>query len=177
MANNSLARLEVLIDEILNLTKIANLQEENVQIAVKDIILESCERASVIDDFLRINIDVDIPEDVRILNQARCFQTVTDNLISNAVKYQDKTIESSFLQISYGKVEGGHKLVFEDNGIGIPTQHQDKLFTMFKRFHPRTSFGSGLGLYLVKKSISKMGAEIEFHSTDEGSVFTLIFSD
>jgi CHASE1-domain containing sensor protein len=177
MANNSLARLEVLIDEILNLTKIANLQEENVQIAVKDIILESCERASVIDDFLRVNIDVDIPEDVRILNQVRCFQTAADNLISNAVKYQDKTIESSFLHISYSKVEGGHKLVFEDNGIGIPEQHQDKLFTMFKRFHPRTSFGSGLGLYLVKKSILKMGAEIAFHSTDEGSVFTLIFPD
>tara|TARA_R110002126_G_scaffold279836_1_gene426878 strand:- start:22818 stop:24593 length:1776 start_codon:yes stop_codon:yes gene_type:complete len=177
MAYNALGKLEILIDEILNLTKIANAQEDNVTLTVKDFIAESLDAASIIEGYERLKVDVNIPADLTVSTKAQCFKTVADNLISNAVKYQDRTIDAPYLRVSYRRVEGSSQLVFEDNGIGVPEQHQDDLFAMFKRFHPRTSFGSGLGLYIVKKSITKMGAEIQYKATDDGSSFIVTLPD
>lgn len=174
MVDGALEKLESLIDEILNLTKITNLQEDHVTLDIKDIVLQSIDSASVIEGFENLDIVVDIPDNAKIVNQALCFKTVTDNLLSNAVKYQDKTTKSPFLHISYEEIGSNCKLMFEDNGIGVPEQQKDKLFNMFMRLHPRTSFGSGLGLYIVKKSILKMGGKIEYKATDEGSLFTIV---
>lgn len=44
---------------------------------------------------------------------------------------------------------------------------------MFSRFHPKTSFGSGLGLYMMKKSAEGLGGEITYEPTEDGSRFTL----
>ncbi|MEC7575772.1 MAG: ATP-binding protein, partial [Pseudomonadota bacterium] len=61
----------------------------------------------------------------------------------------------------------------EDNGLGVPEENQNQLFTMFKRFHPKVSFGSGLGLYMMKKSADILGGEISFEPLKKGSAFIL----
>ena len=48
------------------------------------------------------------------------------------------------------------------------------MFTMFKRFHPRVSFGSGLGLYMMKKSADVIKADIVYEDTGHGSKFKLV---
>ena len=64
-------------------------------------------------------------------------------------------------------------ITFEDNGLGIPKEYQEKLFKMFKRFHPKTASGSGLGLYMIKKSANMIGGEIKYKYIKDGSRFTL----
>jgi K+-sensing histidine kinase KdpD len=59
-------------------------------------------------------------------------------------------------------------LEVEDNGLGISEEQHEKMFTMFKRFHPKVSFGSGLGLYMMKKSVDIIGANIIFTDTGNG---------
>ena len=44
---------------------------------------------------------------------------------------------------------------------------------MFKRFHPQVGYGSGLGLYMIKKSAGVLGGEIVYLNTGYGSRFTL----
>jgi signal transduction histidine kinase len=59
----------------------------------------------------------------------------------------------------------------EDNGIGIPKDRQSKIFDMFFQAH-ENSVGSGLGLYIVKETIEKIGGKIRVESTDkEGARF------
>jgi len=54
-------------------------------------------------------------------------------------------------------------LVVEDNGLGIDTSHQTKLFSIFKRFHNHVD-GSGMGLYTVNKIVENAGGKMEVQS-------------
>ncbi|HEY1189845.1 MAG TPA: GAF domain-containing protein, partial [Gemmata sp.] len=74
------------------------------------------------------------------------------NLISNALKYNDKA--HKWVEIGYDERpvpdgQGGAKLatVFHvrDNGIGVPEKHHDSIFRIFKRLHARDKFGGGTG--------------------------------
>ena len=62
-----------------------------------------------------------------------------------------------------------------DNGIGIPPEHQQRLFHVFERLHPGSQYpGTGLGLAIVKRGIEKMGGKVGVESTlGHGSTFWL----
>lgn len=55
-------------------------------------------------------------------------------------------------------------LIIEDNGEGIAANKLDKIFDMFYR-NSEQSEGIGLGLYICKESIQRLGGQIETHST------------
>ena len=64
-------------------------------------------------------------------------------------------------------------MVISDNGIGIAEEYRDKIFNMFQRATAQ-AYGSGIGLYLVKKALAKMKGEIKFQSVyGQGTTFTL----
>jgi len=66
-------------------------------------------------------------------------------------------------------------LTVEDNGLGIDEDKRGDLFKIFKRFHPKTSYCSGLVLYMIKKSAEILGGDIKFEQRDgKGSRFTVI---
>jgi signal transduction histidine kinase len=61
----------------------------------------------------------------------------------------------------------------EDNGVGISSDRKDKVFDMFYQASEK-SVGSGLGLYIAKECVTKLGGEITVSTTlGEGSTFTV----
>ena len=106
--------------------------------------------------------------DYEILNYA------LNNIIENAVKFQNHLIPESFILIGVNNYEKGVKIIISDNGMGVKKELQGKLFEMFFRGDTKTS-GSGLGLYLVKKAITKLGGRIEFMSEEGTGTFVTIF--
>ena len=114
-----------------------------------------------------IELDKDFLSDHEILNYA------LNNIIENAVKFQNHSIPESFILIGVSSYEKGVKITISDNGMGVKKQLQGKLFEMFFRGDTKTS-GSGLGLYLVKKAITKLGGKIEFISEEGTGTFVTI---
>ena len=98
------------------------------------------------------------------------FLQVFENLISNAYKYVDTNKPHSFINIKTYEEGKYFILEVEDNGLGIPAENRSKLFKMFNRFH-KTSFGSGLGLYLTKKHVDRMKGEISHTERNKNTVF------
>ena len=85
--------------------------------------------------------------------------------------------ESSWLRISAIRVDDNFQLILEDNGEGIRTEFQDKIFDMFYRAS-ENSKGSGLGLYIVKEMIEKLNGSIKVNSIyGEGSQFVIELPD
>jgi signal transduction histidine kinase len=85
------------------------------------------------------------------------------NLISNSVKYRNTSISNSKIEVRAVVSPTLCHLEFCDNGIGIAAHHLAKVFDMFFRAHEKSD-GSGLGLYIVKKAVEKLGGSIKMDS-------------
>lgn len=103
---------------------------------------------------------------------------ICTNLISNAIKY---TPEEGRVTIEVQPTSTGIALSVSDNGYGIPTHLQRRVFSKFFRapniLHEE-AVGTGLGLYLVKEMVTSIGGTIRFKSREnKGSVFTVTIPD
>ncbi|MCA9420825.1 MAG: PAS domain S-box protein [Nitrospira sp.] len=102
------------------------------------------------------------------------IREVLANLITNAMKYNDKP--EKWIQLSAQILpDSGHlEIAVRDNGIGIPQAHQQNIFRIFRRLHSRDKFGGGdgAGLTIVKKIMERHGGTIRLESTmGEGTTF------
>ncbi len=163
-AQNSLKKLETLVKDILALTATKNIVEENVLITPSEVIENSLEKFSSMEGFDTLAITKTLKFSGAIMVKRSRFELIIENLISNAIKYRDLTEDQSFITIK--TYEFDHEFLFkiEDNGLGIDLKEQGDMFKMFKRFHPKTSFGSGLGLYMVKKSVDILKGRISYET-------------
>jgi PAS domain S-box-containing protein len=96
------------------------------------------------------------------------------NLISNAIKYRQTEGVRSEVNI---KVQVDHlraEINFADNGIGIDEISLNKIFEMFYRATEQSD-GSGIGLYIVKNAVDKLGGQINVSSRPgHGTRFNII---
>lgn len=94
------------------------------------------------------------------------------NLIENSIDFK-QSVDSPRISISMSNEADGIRIDIEDNGIGIGDDIRDKIFTMFYRGHDKST-GSGLGLYIVKTSVDKVGGTIAVKSEpNKGSRFSI----
>ncbi len=101
------------------------------------------------------------------------MRQVFANLLDNAIKY---TPDGGRVVVSL-KLEHGFAIVlFEDNGMGIPEQEQDKIWSrLYRGDKSRSQRGLGLGLSLVKAVVQAHGGSVSVSSRpDQGSVFKVI---
>ncbi|MFM8912868.1 MAG: PAS domain S-box protein [Flammeovirgaceae bacterium] len=95
------------------------------------------------------------------------------NLISNAIKYRDETKPDPSISINIHSTAQQVSILFSDNGIGIDDTNLPKIFEMFYRASHQSD-GSGLGLYIVKNAVDKLGGTITVSShAGEGTSFEL----
>ncbi|MFK7949556.1 MAG: tetratricopeptide repeat protein [Saprospiraceae bacterium] len=94
------------------------------------------------------------------------------NLIGNAIKFSKKDVKPIVNIFSIDE-EDRFVLAIEDNGIGIPQKHRDKVFDLFSRLHTRDKYeGSGIGLAMCKKITQILQGEIWIESEDDiGTTF------
>ena len=104
------------------------------------------------------------------------FQSVIQNLISNAIKYRDP-VKDSCIAIKTYTDKKDRILTIEDNGLGIDLERNgEEMFKLYKRFHRNVS-GRGMGLFLVKTQLESLNANIQVKSElGVGTKFILTFS-
>lgn len=85
------------------------------------------------------------------------------NLISNAIKYRQRNAAKPMVSISIQSTKTEARITFADNGIGIDEKDLDRIFDMFYRATEQSS-GSGIGLYIVKNAVDKLGGQISVNS-------------
>tara|TARA_B100000508_G_scaffold41011_2_gene32073 strand:+ start:1869 stop:3158 length:1290 start_codon:yes stop_codon:yes gene_type:complete len=117
----------------------------------------------------------DNPPNIHIVTDRRLFHIIVSNLVSNAVKYLNANGE---LTVSYNINGGVMNLVVADDGIGIPENELNSLFTKFFRAsnaQTHQTEGTGLGLYIVKQSVENLGGTINVTSAqNEGARFEVV---
>lgn len=168
-------RLDSFIIDILNLSRNARLDLEYEQIDVESLIHE------VFDNYEHHDANVTIEKLLVIEKNTHSFYTdksrlkvILNNLISNSLKYADKYEEKPFVKVIINIDNERAYIKIIDNGIGIREEYQGRIFDMFYRANDLIK-GSGLGLYIVRESLTKLKGHINFESKlGKGTSFNLI---
>jgi signal transduction histidine kinase len=101
------------------------------------------------------------------------LKIILNNLISNAIKYRDPAKPETIIKITSYQTDENTCIDVIDNGIGIEKDELDKVFDMFF-VSPSNHIGTGLGLYIAKESIQKLGGFIDVQShKGMGTKFTI----
>jgi light-regulated signal transduction histidine kinase (bacteriophytochrome) len=99
------------------------------------------------------------------------------NLISNALKFTRKRAKAQVIvgskECSSTNALATEAYFVEDNGVGFDMKYADKLFKVFERLHSSEEYeGSGVGLVIVERIISRHGGQIWVESAiDQGTTF------
>ena len=121
-----------------------------------------------------MEITLDIPENFTVPLNSEELETVLDNLLSNAYRYNSKNKKRC--HISAGAEKGICRILVEDNGDGILPEEREHIFEKFFRGDKARHFeGTGLGLSLVKDIITASGGTIRAEAGADGSVFEIIY--
>ena len=122
---------------------------------------------------IRITTDLKVRE---LVFPKSSLRSVLYNLIHNAVKFSDPNKKST-IKITTTVQDEFVVLSVLDNGIGIPLEHQERVFEKALRLS-KTIRGTGMGLYVVKKMIEDNAGRIELKSKEnEGTTFNLFFKN
>ncbi len=174
IANKQLKRLGELVENILAMSmerrKAMKLRPEDIPLRE---FVEEIAAAQRMRGDKDITINVNVADNIVVEADKTHLANVLNNLIDNAIKYSDESVEIS---ISCDNNE----LSVRDNGIGIPSKSIPYLFNKFYRVphgNRQDVRGYGIGLYYVKCILDKMGWDIKVNSVEgKGSIFTIKFS-
>lgn len=123
---------------------------------------------------MNTRITLNAPENLEpIMADAEKIRHAVENFIANALEYNEA--HSGTLDISIKKAGDGIECSFRDNGIGIPDELKDRVFTKFFRSAHAVKLkpaGTGLGLYTNKAIVELHGGSVWYESNpDGGAIF------
>jgi len=172
MVRRSIIRLDGMLDLISGLLELARLESgADEPFAPVDLeeLLGSCSELAhelAMPKDVRVGLSIKRPLPVLRGSELRLNQMLM-NLLSNAVRY---TPGGGRVKLRAGR-EGDELVIrVEDNGVGIPPEHLDRVFEEFYRANPAEEGGTGLGLSIARRIAEMHGGRIELESpiTPEG---------
>lgn len=171
MIETCVNKMDTFIQKIIEYYKSIRVEQEHTRIDFNVLLDESIQLFKMQRPDITYNLIVD--QDGVFMNDAFRMSVIIDNLISNAVKYQKPTEPNPKVEVTVKSDDRMATIKIEDNGVGILDNHLNNIFKMFFRSN-NTVNGLGIGLYIVKEALTRIGGEISVHSTHgEGTAFYL----
>jgi len=172
MMHRTLDRQERFIKEVIAVSK------ENRQVLKKEIV----ELDYLIEQVINTHKHMPAASDInfskrigvhRVFSDPHRLEIILNNLVSNAIKYHDQSRSDKVVEINTYSHNDKIRIDVIDNGTGIQVKDKSKIFDMYYMSKDREK-GSGLGLFIVKEAVTKLGGTIEVKSmSGEGSTFSI----
>ncbi|MFN3495155.1 MAG: PAS domain S-box protein, partial [Hydrogenophaga sp.] len=126
----------------------------------------------------RAALQVQIPDDLRVLVNPKGLAIVLRNLLDNALKFTPPG-DPPRIQIEAQAMDGHVQLSVRDHGMGFDMKYHDQIFGMFQRLHRQEQIpGTGIGLALVQKAVVRMEGRIWANSAPgAGATFFLALKE
>jgi two-component system, LuxR family, sensor kinase FixL len=180
------ARMQSLIDGLLSLSRVTTQAQDFVAVDLAQVAQE------VVSD-LEVQIEqvgglVEVGHLPTIQADPLQMRQLLQNLITNGLKFH--RVGAAPVVKVHGRFVHGRahrktglpaadeqcRIIVEDNGIGFEQRHQERIFGVFQRLHPRDVFeGMGIGLALCRKIVERHGGKITTRSTPgAGSLFEVV---
>jgi signal transduction histidine kinase len=155
--------LDETLKEILDYSRNARQDLDLRRIDIEKVVNDSISRLQYMDGSAEILKTIDIVGQSPLYCDAYRLLVIFSNLLSNSIKYRDQKKPQSLIHF-YIQVEKNKLIIrVQDNGIGITAEFLPKIFNMFYRATERSE-GAGLGLYIVRETVQKLGGTIAVQS-------------
>ncbi len=170
-ARDGAQRMDRMIHHLLDYSRIGRSKEPfrpvDLNLVMKDVLQDL--GPSILQLQASVETDGSLPV---VLGDREELSRLLQNLVANALKYRLAERRTE-IRVK-ARIEGRFcTLSVQDNGIGIPAEHQDRIFAIFQRLHTQSQYeGTGIGLALCKKIVERHGGRIWVESQPgEGSAF------
>lgn len=158
---------------LLETSRIAseNVRIDATHVNASDIVRRVAERASLTARMAKCSLRVDVQSDVEGYWDRVALEQITENLLSNALKFGAGKPVFVGLQADASTAH----IIVRDNGIGISERDRERIFGRFERaVTQREHGGFGVGLWLTQRLTAAMGGNIAIHSEPgQGTSFTV----
>ena len=177
-------RMDSLLDSLLHFSRVGREELTLEPVDLNDVLADAIEMVGSRTNEAGTQIAAQRPLPQIMCDRVRVREVLV-NLLSNALKYNDKAVKD--IEVGYVgaeetplrsrfPAEADKQAVYHvrDNGIGIAARHFDQVFKMFKRLHGREEYGggSGAGLTIVRKLVERHGGHVWVESVQgEGCTF------
>lgn len=169
MLSQAAGHLSDMIGSILEYSRQSVNQQTREEVDVRELVLQIAYLL-----FPPKHIHIDVVTDMPVVTTTKLkLQQVFQNLISNAIKYNNK--EHGVIQVGCQEVDGFYEFYVKDNGPGITKEDRKKIFQLFHvagNTSATQDSSTGVGLNILKMLIEEQGGKIWVESQPgEGSVF------
>lgn len=169
------ARLVTLINDIIRLSQL----DENTELPWEMVDLGQAaqsEAEALAQAAEEKHVRLTVCGSARLYAVSQLVHEILYNLCDNAIKYN---VTGGSVDVRISETDWAVTVSVADTGVGIPPEHQQRIFERFYRVdksHSKASGGTGLGLSIVKHAVQYLGGVIRVESTPgAGSTFTVTF--
>lgn len=170
-----LHKLNINISRLIGINETSVFEGDKIQVDSQTIVEKVIKELGLRYDISQVRFDTALCQKIEYWPKAiEMLSLALFNLVENAIQFK-KDDTAPLVQIKIESVSHYKSLMVEvtDNGVGIPSEVNPRIFEMFYRGHA-DSKGFGLGLFKVKKIVEKLNGSIQVNSTlGEGSSFIL----
>ena len=170
-------RLITLIEDIIKLSKLdeGSVEIEKEEVDLYELSREIISRLSMQASMKHVHVSLS-GEPVTYVGIRQILDEMIYNICENAIKYN---VEGGSVSVWVGSTLNGPKVQVNDTGIGIPKEHQERIFERFYRVdksHSKERGGTGLGLSIVKHGALLHNAKVSVESdTGKGTRMEILF--
>ncbi|MEO5887998.1 MAG: GAF domain-containing protein [Anaerolineales bacterium] len=163
-------KMQRLLNELLELSRIGRMMNLPENIPFDELVREALDivQGQLEERGVTVQIQPNLP--VISGDRPRLIEVI-QNLLDNAVKYMGDQKEPRIKIGQQSEIDGTPILYVKDNGIGIPSEHHDRIFGLFNKLDPNAG-GTGIGLAIVKRIVEVHGGRVWVESeVGMGSTF------
>ncbi len=171
--SESTHKLDTVLLSLINVMSIKDSKPILKEIKFDVLLKKLLNRLKYTEGFNEIKFNYTIDTKRSFFSDEFILNAILFNVIENAIIYRNTSKQDAFINITITNLEDSTLLQIQDNGIGMEKEIHDQIFDMYFRGNLYSS-GPGLGLYIVKNGVKKLGGTITVKSEiRKGSLFTV----
>lgn len=173
LQEKTLWKLESFVNDLLIYSRNTRLEIAREKIDFNNLVEDALQLHSHLGNYEKIEKIVEIDQQNTFISDPKRITVILNNLISNAIRYSNPYQHAPYLKVSIYTDAQKALIEVSDNGLGIAQKHISKIFDMFYRGDVQSK-GSGLGLFIVKDTVTKLQGNINVTSeVNRGTTFKI----
>lgn len=171
--SESTHKLDTILISLINVMSIKDSKPILKEIKFETLLNKILTRLTYTEGFNEVAFNHTIETKRSFFSDEFILNTILYNIIENAIIYRNTNDRRAFVNVTITNLDGSTLLQIQDNGIGMESEVQEQIFDMYFRGNIYST-GPGLGLYIVKNGVKKLGGTIAVKSEPgKGSLFTI----